>query len=140
MPLPNLIHPMPTDVQSLDVDATIQDDGYNEPVQTVTYSATFTVPGQWKWMSARELQVQDIGAAEYSTGYVLFRLVDLRAQGKAIKRGDRIAGYGSGTGRIELDVYVTRLVYEGHYPDQLGPALVKAYFNDRQPGRQSPGV
>jgi len=140
MPLPNLIHPLPTEIQSLDRSATIQDDGYGEPVQTVVYGSSFSVPAQWKWMSARELNMQNIGAVEYSTGYVLLRLVDLRALGKAIKIGDRICAYGSGAGRIELDVYVTRITYEGHYPDQQGPSLVKAYFADRQPARQNPGA
>ena len=139
MVLPRLIHPLPTDVQSVDTGATIQDDGYNEPVQSVVYSETFTVAGQWKWFSDQELRMQDIGAVEYSSGYVLMRLTDLRALGKEIKRGDRIIGYGTGASRIELDVYVTRVRFEGHYPDQHGPALVKAYFNDRAPERQQRG-
>jgi hypothetical protein len=48
--------------------------------------------------------------------------------------------YGSGVARTELDVYVTKLRYEGHYPDQHGPGLVKAFFNDRAPERQKPGA
>jgi hypothetical protein len=140
MVLPNLLHPLPTDVQSVNRNATIQDTGYNEPVQTVEYDATFTLPGQWKWMSDKELRAQDIGAVEYSTGYVLFRASDLRALGKTIKTGDRIIGYGAGAARVALDVYVTKLRYEGHYPDQHGPALVKAFFNDRAPERQKLGV
>lgn len=136
---PRLIHPLPTDVQSVNRDATIQDDGYSEPVQTVQYDPTFTAPGQWKWMSDKELRAQDIGAVEYSTGYVLFRTSDLRAIGKKINTGDRIIGYGAGAARIALDVYVTKVRYEGHYPDQHGPALVKAFFNDRAPERQKPG-
>lgn len=140
MVLPKLIHPLPTDVQPVDTGSTIQDDGYNEPVQTVAYGETYTVAGQWKWMSDKELRMQDIGAVEFSTGYVLFRLSDLRALSKEIKRGDRIIGYGTGVARISLDVYVTKLRYEGHYPDQAGPALVKAFFNDRAPERQKPGA
>lgn len=139
MVLPKLIHPLPTDVQAVDTAATIQDDGYNEPVQTVAYADAYTVPGQWKWMSDRELRMQDIGAVEYSTGYVLMRTSDLRALGKEIKRGDRIVGYGTGAARVALDVYVTKVRYEGHYPDQHGPALVKAFFNDRSPERQKRG-
>jgi len=136
---PNLIHPLPTDVQSLNRAATLQDDGYAEPVQTVMYDETFTAPGQWKWMSDKELRMQDIGSIEYSTGYVLFRMGDLRTLGKTIGVGDRIIGYGSGAARIQLDVYVTKLRYEGHYGDQFGPSLVKAFFNDRLPERQQRG-
>lgn len=140
MPLPNLIHPLPTHVQSVNPGATIQDEGYREPVQTVAYGETYTAPGQWKWISDRELRMQDAGAEEYSTGYVLFRMSDLRALGKTISRGDRIIGYGSGAAKVDLDVYVTKLRYEGHYPDQQGPALVKAFFNDRASERQKRGA
>lgn len=140
MVLPRLIHPLPTEVRSVNRNATIQDDGYNEPVQVVEYDPIFTVPGQWKWLSDKELRTQDIGAVDYSTGYVLFRFVDLRALGKEIKTGDRIVAYGTGAARTPLDVYVTKLRYEGHYPDQHGPALVKAFFNDRAPERQKRGA
>jgi len=137
--LPNLIHPLPTDVQPVDRAATIQDDGYNEPVQTVVYREAYTAPGQWKWASDKELRMQEIGALEYSTGYVLFRMRDLRALGQTIGVGDRIIGYGAGAARVPLDVYVVKLRYEGHYPDQYGPSLVKAFFSDRAPERQKRG-
>jgi hypothetical protein len=83
--------------------------------------------------------MQDIGSIGYSTGYVLFRMADLRTLGKIINVGDRIIGYGSGVARVPLDVYVTKLRYEGHYPDTHGPSLVKAFFNDRLPERQQRG-
>lgn len=137
--LPNLIHPLPTDFQSLQALNTIQDSGYQEPVQTVSYGAVFSVPGQWKWFSSRELRMQKYGAEEGENGYVLLRPFDLRAIGKSVNRGDRIVGYGSGSGRVDLDVYIIRVSYEGHYQDINGPGLMKAFFSDRQPSRQSPG-
>jgi hypothetical protein len=140
MAQPRLLHPLPTEIQSVNVTATIQDDGYTEPVQTVQYEEAFIVPGQWRWLSDRELRMQDSGASEYSTGYVVLLTRNLRTLGKSIKRGDRIAGYGSGVARVPLDVYVTKLRYEGHYPDQLGPTFLKAFFSDRQPERQRRGA
>lgn len=140
MVLPRLIHPIPTDIQSFDPQSTIQDDGYEEPVQIVEYGTTFTVNAQWKWFSDKELQSQNYGAEEKSDGYVLMRRVDLLALGQSIKRGDRIGAYGVGANRLETDLYITKVRHEGHYPDQGGPALVKAYFSDRQPSRQTPGV
>lgn len=139
MPLPNLLHPIQTDFQSFEPQATIQDSGYQEPVQTTTYSAPWTVPGQWKWFSSRELAMQKYGAEENEDGYVLVRPVDLRAIGKSIQRGDRIIGYGAGASRINLDVYIVRIRPEGHYPDIQGSGLLKAFFSDRQPERQKPG-
>lgn len=139
MPLPNLLHPLPTDFQSFQPGSTIQDDGYEEPVQTVAYGAIFTVPGQWKWFSSRELRMQKYGAEEGEDGYVLVRPVDLRAIGQEVKRGDRIVAYGSGVARYTLDVYVVRVRPEGHYPELNGPGLLKAFFSDRQPERQNAG-
>lgn len=139
MPLPNLLHPIPTDFQSFEPQNTIQDEGYQEPVQTVAYSAVFTVPGQWKWYSSRELRMQKSGAQQGEDGYVLVRPFDLNAIGKKIAIGDRIVGYGVGAARVDLDVYVVRVRPEGHYPDLKGPGLLKAFFSDRQPERQKPG-
>lgn len=139
MPLPNLLHPLTTDFQSFDPDNTIQDDGYNEPVQTVSYGEKFSVPGQWKWFSSGDLRMQKYGAEEGEDGYVLVRPIDLRSIGKEIKRGDRIIGYGSGVARYDLDVYVVRVRPEGHYPSLNGPGLLKVFFSDRQPERQNPG-
>ena len=138
--LPSLIHPLPTYVQSIQTEETIQDDDYREPVQDVKYSDTWIIPGSWKWTIAQSLRMQDTGAQEGSSGYVLMRTHDLRVAGKKIKRGDRIVGYGSGIGKVDVDVYVTALQYMGHYPDQLGPSLVRVYFKDRQPERVQPGV
>lgn len=140
MVLPRLIHPIPTQIQSVLPQNTIQDDGYNEPVQSVSYGDTYTINGQWKWYSEKELRQMRSGTEEGSDGYVLLRIRDLKTLGKTLSRGDRIVGYGSGIGRVELDVYVVKIRYEGHYQDQGGPALVKAFFLDRQPDRQTPGI
>lgn len=139
MVLPRLLHPIPTEIQSRAPATVSQDQGYREPVQTIGRSATFTILGQWKWFSSRELRMNKSGAEEGEDGYVLLRMIDLAAQSKKIARGDRIVGYGAGRGRVDLDVEVVKLRYEGHYPDQVGPALVKAFFSDRQPSRQTPG-
>lgn len=129
---PRLLHPIPTDIQSVLPNDTIQDDDYEEPVYEVLYDETYTIPGQWKWYSHTNLNMQRYGAEEEFDGYVLLRLCDLNSIGKQIKRGDRIVGYGSGSNRIGLDVYVVKLVYEGHYPVHGGPSLVKAFFKERR--------
>lgn len=139
MVLPRLLHPIPTEIQSRAPATVSQDEGYREPVQTIGRSATFVIPGQWKWYSASELRMNKSGAEEGEDGYVLLRAIDLASQGKKIARGDRIIGYGAGRGRVDLDIEIVKLRYEGHYPDQAGPALIKAFFSDRQPSRQTPG-
>jgi len=138
--IPRLLHPIPTYIQSLSVDDTIQDDGYNEPVYNTCYNEYFTIPGQWKWYSEKELNIQRYGLEEVSNGYVLVRTYDLNFIGKNIKIGDRIAGYGTGYNKIDLDVYVTQLRYEGHYQHHGGPSLLKIFFSDKQPKRQTRGL
>lgn len=138
--LPRLLHPFPTQIQTAEPATVSQDEGYREPVQTIGRSETFTIAAQWKWFSDRELALNRSGAEESSDGYVLLRYTDLRALGKEVKRGDRIIGYGTGAAAVKTDLYVVKLRHEGHYPDQGGPALVKAFFADRQPAHQTRGV
>ena len=141
MVLPNLIHPIPVEITPLLRQNTIVDDDYREEVQTVAYGATTTVVGQIKWTADNRLRTTRAGNEDESGGYILFRRVDLDAAGlsDSPKQGDRILAYGSGTGRREVDVYVVRTRPEGHYPDQGGYSLIKAFFRDRSPGRQSRG-
>ena len=140
MPLPRLIHPVPTDVRQIDKTETIYDEGYREPVQQAERGVTKTVPGQWKWGSDKELRPGKSGPEEESDGYVLFRLIDLEGQGiNPLQIQDQIVGYGGGRGRVNLDVYIISLRYIGHYSDQAGPSMVKAFFKDRQPSRQTRG-
>ena len=114
------------------------DDDMREPVQQSARGGSVVVPGQIKWGLDRAFNSQRSGPAEDSDGYVLFRLVDLAAATPpiTIARDDRFLRLGT----IDVDVYVTSLRYEGHYTDQGGPTLVKAFFRDRQPSRNQRGV
>jgi len=134
--IPNLLHPVPISIQSLDRTNTIYDDDMREPVQQETNVATVIVPGQVKWGKDQAFVPSSIGAQEDSDGYVLFRFVDLAAAGVTLKREDRFIALGT----YITDVYVVSLQPCGHYPDQGGPTLIKAFFSDRQPSRQSRGV
>lgn len=136
MALPRLIHPVPVSIQQLDRSATYYDDDMDEPIQQAARASTVVVDGQLKWSLDEKQQTQIGGTSERSDGYVLFRLVDLTAASITIKREDRFTRLGT----VDVDVYVTALRYEGHYPDQGGPSLVKAFFADRQPQRQTRGV
>jgi len=65
----------------------------------------------------------------------VFRKVDLDAAGLVLQREDRFAKMG----HVETDVYVISIEWQGHYPDQGGPSLLKAHFEDRGPSRQTRG-
>ncbi len=134
--IPSLIHPVPISIQQLNRAATLYDDDMREPVQQSVRAATTIVSGQVKWGMDERFQSDRGGPIENSDGYVLFRLVDLTAVSITIKREDRFIRLGT----IDVDVYVTGLRYEGHYDDVGGPTLVKAFFADRQPSRQTRGT
>ncbi len=138
MVLPNLLHPVPISIQVITPSATIMDEDMREPVQQSARAATVVVDGQVKWGLDQAFTSMRRGPAEESDGYVLFRLVDLAAVTPpvTIKREDRFIRLGN----IDVDVYVTALRYEGHYTDQGGATLVKAFFKDRQPSRATRGV
>ncbi len=135
MPVPNLIHPVPIDIQQIVKSETIYDDDLREPVQQAARPVTVKTVGQVKWNSQFELESQLGGAVEGSRGYVLFRRIDLEIQGIVLANNDRISKMGV----RDTDVYITRLEPVGHYPDQSGHTLIKAHFNDRAPARQTRG-
>jgi hypothetical protein len=133
--LPRLIHPIPIELETLSKSTTIYDEDAREPVQAAARTATKTVVGQVKWAQEYALDMAKGGPQEGSLGYILFRYVDLQAQGIELKQNDRITKIG----HLETDVYVKSLEPVGHYPDQVGASMVKAHFMDRQPSRQRRG-
>lgn len=136
--LPRLIHPIPIVIERISTAKTVYDEDYREPVQNTARLAPVTCPGQVAWNSDKAERPTELGPEEGSDGYVLFRRCDLRALGVAtIVRGDRFTKFGAGANEIDVDVYVTRVKYEGHYPDQGGATLLKAFFRDRQPSAQN---
>lgn len=135
MPTPNLIHPIPITVQRENKAKTIVDEDFREPVQQAARSSQFVINGQVKWGVDEKLVATRGGPREDSDGYVLFRYRDLEAIGESIKRGDRFVKLG----RIDTDVYVTEVQPMGHWQDQGGATIMRAYFRDRQPGRQNRG-
>lgn len=136
MPIPNLIHPVPIRIQQIDSGETVYDDDLREPVQQSTRSAIVVVDGQVRWGLDKSYRSERRGAQEDSDGYVLFRYVDLEAKGITLNREDRFLKLGT----LDVDVYITSLRPEGHYDDVGGPTLVKAFFADRQPSRQTRGA
>jgi hypothetical protein len=136
MPYPNLLHPVSISIQTLNRSGTVYDPDLREPVQDEARAATVVCPGQVAWGSDQKGIPRPEGSKEESDGYVLFRLSDLAARSITLKREDRFTKLGT----IDVDVYVVRLQYMGHYSWSAGPTLVKAFFKDLQPGRQTKGA
>lgn len=135
MPTPNLLHPVQVIVQPIDRAATLQDDDFREPIQNAARGADVAINGQVKWEEDEGERPAKTGPGAASRGYVLFRYRDLDRLGLVLKQGDRIARIG----RLETDVYIVRLVPMGHWHDVGKATLLKAYFADRHPSRQSRG-
>lgn len=136
MTTPNLIHPINVTLVQIKKGTTFYDPDSREPIQQADREVPVVLPGQPKWERQFSLEMEKGGAREGALGYVLFRKVDLDAASIELKVNDRI----SKIGHVETDVYIVRLEWTGHYPDQDGPSLVKAHFADRQPAKQTRGT
>lgn len=131
---PNLIHPVPVEIQQIDRAQTVVDEDFGEEVENVARSATVTVPGQIRWRAFKRASFSARGLEEKADGYITFRPIDLRAQGiTQLQAGDRIVGIGSGANKMTVTLFVVNTEPLGHYSDIAGPGLVRAYFKSRHP-------
>jgi len=129
--LPRLIHPIDVTIEKIVKASTYYDEDAREPIQQAARAVPVVVKGQPKWTRQFGLDMEKGGARETAAGYVLFRKVDLDAVSVTLEDNDRITKMG----HVECDVYVIRLEWTGHYPDQDGPSMVKAHFTDRRPSK-----
>lgn len=136
MPIPNLIHPIPIEIQKIQRASTMYDEDAREPIQFAKRKATLIVPGQVKWASQFKLEQSRAGVIEGASGYILFRQVDLDAAegglGIELEQNDRFVKIGLRA----ADVYIIDLTPTGHYPDVLGHTMIKAWFADRGPQKK----
>lgn len=135
MPIPNLIHPVPIKIRQISKLTTHYDEDAREPIQHAARSVTKTVNGQVKWASQFKLGHTRAGATEKAAGYVLFRNVDLVAKSIVLQDNDQIIQIGT----RDTDVYINELEPTGHYPDTGGHTMIKAFFQDRAPSKQTRG-
>jgi hypothetical protein len=135
MTYPNLLHPVPVEIDQVDRGTTIYDHDAREPIQQAARKSRVVVQGQVKWEEQYAEGHTRSGTVEGALGYVLFRQVDLDAQSVVLQRGDRFGKIGTRA----TDVYVTSLRPVGHYPAYAGHTMLKAFFSDRQPSKQTRG-
>jgi len=117
---------------------TVFDDEAREPLQQSERDAAITLKGQPKFLSSTDITANLGGPLESSSGYVVFRKTDLDNAPSGpivLQNNDRITQIG----HIEFDVYIMRIEPFANYPDTQGPSLFKAWFADREPGKQ-PGL
>jgi hypothetical protein len=127
MPVPNLLHPVKITLQRRNVTDTLFDEDMREPIGQTSYYAEETLMGQVSWENKDNVYVDEKGTQLKAIGYVLFRYVDLESAGIVLKYQDRIKKIG----RHEEELYIIKTKPMGHYPDQDGASLIRAYFVDR---------
>lgn len=135
MTVPNLLHPIPVTIVQGDPDATLYDEDAREPAQQLARATPVVLQGQVKWGAVEEVEMERQGVAEGADGYVLFRKIDLDALGITLAPNDRFTKIG----HVETDVYILKLQPMGHYTDQGGHTLVRAWFADRTPAKVAHG-
>lgn len=127
MPIPNLLHPVKITLQRRNVTDTLYDEDMREPIGQTSYYAEETLMGQVSWENKDNVYVDEKGTQLKAIGYILFRYVDLESKGITLKYQDRIKKIG----RHEEELYIINTKPMGHYPDQDGATLIRAYFTDR---------
>lgn len=135
MPIPRLLHPVPVTIEQISKATTLYDEDAREPIQFAARPVSKTLDGQAKWQSQFAEGNTRGGTTEGAAGYVLFRQIDLDAKSIVLQIEDRISRIGT----LDTDVYISRLRPVGHYPDQGGHTMIKAFFDDRQPSKQTRG-
>jgi hypothetical protein len=127
MSVPNLLHPVKITLQRRNVTDTLYDEDMREPIGQTSYYAEETLMGQVSWENKDNVYVDEKGTQLKAIGYILFRYVDLESKGITLKYQDRIKKIG----RHEVELYIINTKPMGHYPDQDGASLIRAYFVDR---------
>jgi len=150
MVVPRLIHPVTCVLKINDRASTRMDPDTREPIQRLKYKGEINLPGQIREsIRKKDVVMERGGRNEKEGGYILFRTIDLDAALKTIGSSyeewantlngsvnDRILTAGN----QKLNAFITRLDPLGHYTDQGGASLVKAYFTDRSAARKTGGA
>lgn len=133
MPMPRLIHPVDVTILRVDKSSTAYDRDAREPLRSVARVEVRTV-AQVGYKSIRDPAYQPQGIAVDAKGHLLFRVVDLDEVDYEPSEGDKITQIGIRA----VELYVTACSDLGHYGDQGGATLVRAYFSDRTPASGRP--
>lgn len=137
MPSVKLIHPITVYLRKSDKQQTaVMDDVLHEPVGQVRRELKpIKLVAQIADGKTDDAMASSGGSILESDGYLLFRTKDLREASTTVEIGDRVVQIGEVPNDHEVDYYIVRLKYMGHYPSHKGSSLVRAYYEDREPSR-----
>lgn len=134
---PQLKHPIPVEIRKARKKFTAAyDDNFKEPVgQVYRKQKPIKLVAQIKIKDTDAPVFASGNISEQSNGYLLFLTEDLKDAGVTLERGDNVVKIGEGDNEREVDYFLTKFHWRGHYPAHGGPTLLKAFFQDRQPSR-----
>ncbi len=141
--LPRLLHITKIYIRQKNTSNTLYDNNAREPIGRMARDTYVELDGQVRWNS-QKVFVQSSGIVENTDGYVLFRTYDLNKAGVTLNQGDEIYRMGTGRARLDFDtkqgnhpqLYICGFDFRGHYADQGGHSLVKAWFKEKSPARR----
>lgn len=137
MATPRLNHPVPVYLRKADkTETAVYDSKLKEPVgQVRRKQKPIKLRAQIGKGTADRSVATEGGTSEKSDGYLLFLTRELKTAKVEIEVGDRVVQIGEDDSKREVDYYVIRLAWRGHYPEHRGHTMVKAFFEDRQSSR-----
>ncbi len=137
MATPRLLNPVKVFLRKLDKEETAAvDDKLKEPIgQYRRKQKPIKLTAQIGKGSADRAVATEGGKSEKSDGYLLFLTRDLKVAKVTIEIGDRVVQIGEGASERQVDYYIIRLAWRGHYKEHRGHTMVKAFFEDRQSSR-----
>ena len=137
MATPRLLHPIKVFLRKADKEETaVWDEKLKEPIgQVRRKQKPIKLTAQIGKGSADRSVATEGGTSEKSDGYLLFLTSELKLKKVTIEIGDRVIQIGEGDSEREVDYYLLRLAWRGHYPEHRGHTMLKAFFEDRQSSR-----
>jgi hypothetical protein len=137
MARPHLLHPIPVWVRKIDKALTpLMDDALGEPIgQVFRPQKAVRLRAQIETSADARAEQSNGGIQLRYSGYLLFLTEDLRAARFKLEIGDRIVQVGEKPNDRATDWYVVSTEFLGHYQDQGGSTLVKAFYEDLAPSR-----
>ena len=130
--IPRLLHITQIYIRQKNTSKTPYDHNAREPIGKPMTDDAIQLDGQVMWKNQR-VYIGSTGVIENTSGYVLFRQKDLTAKNVELQQGDNIVQMGNSEGIMTVNLYINGFDYRGHYADQGGHTLVKAWFKEKQP-------
>ena len=135
---PNLLNAILVELQQIDESGTVFDNRRRGTSNVVKRSISFSIQAQIVFVDGEFIEKskgknpdeRNLAGNVLSTmGYIIVRKIDLDAQNKELKNGDKMISYGTPEKPCEL--FLIGQKEAAHYTDKGHNTLQKWYFQDR---------